>query len=289
MDATWSDGFSDDERERLRAVADAAAQALANLASLRRLAEARRLAALGAMSAGLAHEIRNPLAGLKGAAQILQDEPLSGEAREMVEVVLRETDRLDRVVSSFLTFARPVHLERTRVDLRTVVRHAVKLLRAEGLPKGVAVAVHEDEVPDVLGDGARLGQVVVNLLRNARDAVAASGRIEVTLAQDGGDVVLTVRDDGPGIPADALGQLGTPFFTTKPGGTGLGLALSDRIVVAHGGTLSPPSSPGEGATFTVRLPGAPGPEATDDYSLAARPSLGAAGSVPAPGTNRLSS
>jgi signal transduction histidine kinase len=286
-DAAWSDGLSDEERRRLEEVVGTAGHALANLASLRRLAEERRLAGLGTMSAGLAHEIRNPLAGLKGAAQILEDEPLSGEAREMIEIVLRETDRLDKVVSSFLSFARPVHLDRAPMSLARVADHAVRLLRAEGLPTDVQLTVEAAPVPDVLGDEARLGQVVINLLRNARDAVGARGRIEVRLEADDDAVVLSIADDGPGIDPGVLAQLRTPFFTTKASGTGLGLAISDRIVTAHGGALAVRSAPGEGATVSVRLPVAPAAE--DAYSGTGRPSLGDAGSEPAPGTNRLSS
>lgn len=291
-DAPWSDGLAPRELRAVTRVVASAAIGLGNIADFQRLAEARRLQALGAMSAGLAHEIRNPLAGLKGAVQVLQGDPHGPDAADMLDIVVTETDRLDRVVRDFLDVARPLVLHRDTDDLADVLDHAAGLVRAAGLPPGVEVEVDlPDPAPRVPVDGARLGQVLLNLLRNAIDALEGlpTGRVRVAAARREGVVEVTVSDDGPGIPARMRDALFTPFVTTKHHGTGLGLALSRRIVEAHDGTLDAlPTPAGDatrpGATFVIRLPvGADQPSSTSD---AATP---AAGSGPAPVTSRVAS
>ena len=259
-DEAWSDGYSAEEILALQDVATRATTALTNVRSFEALEEQKRLAALGAMSAGLAHEIRNPLAGLKGAAQVLEGEDLSGESQEMLQVIIDECERLDVVVSQFLDYARPFELRTHPELLNALVTHAATLLRAQGLPAGVTLdEALAGDLPQLHLDSTRITQVVLNLLQNAVQAMPNGGTLTLTTVRRrdrrGREVVeLQVRDTGPGMSDDILEQLFVPFFTTKTGGTGLGLAICQRIVAAHGGELDVQTVVGEGSTFVVRLP-----------------------------------
>jgi two-component system sensor histidine kinase HydH len=262
-DEQWSDGFSAEEILAFQRVADRAATALANLRSFAALEEQKRMAALGAMSAGLAHEIRNPLAGVKGAAQFLRADPAIGdESKEMLDIIVGETDRLNTVVSEFLDYARPFELMLGGEPVQDVLRRTLALVRAQGLPPGVVVTEEYDPAtPQVPLDPVRAGQVFLNLAQNALQAMPAGGALTVR-SRPGRDrrgragAEIQVSDTGVGIAPDALAQVFVPFFTTKPKGTGLGLAISQRIVRAHGGELEVASVPGEGTTFVVFLPAA---------------------------------
>ncbi len=259
-DDAWMDALGSEELVALRDLMDAVGLALANIRDFQAREEAQRLAALGTMAAGLAHEIRNPLAGMKGAAQFLLAEDVDAGSREMLGVIVQETNRLDRVVSRFLDYARPFELSREPVDIDALVARVLVLARADGVAPGVEI-VH---LPDGRGlsvslDAALVGQVVWNLVRNAVVAVGNKGRVVVrTTVRDGAHeptVEIAVIDDGPGIPEEIRGRLFLPFATTRARGTGLGLAISSRIVRAHGGEFVVASTVGQGATFTVKLPG----------------------------------
>lgn len=272
-DEPWSDGYSAEEILALQEVASQAGTVLSNIESFQILEEQKRLAALGSMSAGLAHEIRNPLAGIKGAAQLLQgDEEPDGERREMLQIIIDETDRLNIVVSQFLDYARPFELRLTTEDLGLVVQRAVALVRAQGLPEGVTLTeASGGTLPPLRIDPTRVSQVVLNLLHNALQALGGPGTVTVrtraTRDRAGRRAVeLQVSDTGPGVPRETLDQIFVPFFTTKPDGTGLGLAISQRIVQSHGGEIDVVSGPGEGATFTVRLPLPDEPDTEDRAS-----------------------
>ncbi|TVQ91857.1 MAG: hypothetical protein EA397_08115 [Deltaproteobacteria bacterium] len=259
-DEDWSDGFSGDEMQRLAEVAGLASVALSNIQEFRRLEEAHRLAALGAMAAGLAHEIRNPLAGIKGAAQYLQAEELESDAQDMLGVVITEVDRLNVVVSQFLEYARPFELDRAPDHLNAIATHILQVLRAQGLPPNIEIV--EDlapELPPIAVDRGRLAQVLLNLCQNALQAMPDGGTLTVrtqgrSSRQGKRTLEIAVSDSGKGISYDAMTKLFVPFFTTKESGTGLGLAISQRIVQAHGGELEVLNRPGKGATFTVILP-----------------------------------
>lgn len=259
-DAAWSDGYEIDEIHRLGDIARRASTSLTNIQGFQAIEEQRRLAALGEMSAGLAHEIRNPLAGIKGAAQFLQAESFSNEAMEMLRIIVDETDRLNVVVSQFLDYARPVSTRIEPMQPNGIVEQALRILRAEGLPDNVTLQTHLTATPLVRIDPDRMTQVLLNLLRNALQALHATGgtiHIRTALEQRTGHapaVAIRIQDDGVGFSEQELEQLFVPFYTTKKQGTGLGLAISRRIVHAHDGEIDVYSAQGHGAEFVIRLP-----------------------------------
>jgi len=234
-------------------------QAVASLERLQAEEEARRrraLAAVGEMAAGLAHEVRNPLGAIQGAAQVLMTETDPRRAREMLEVIEEETSRLGRVVGEFLDYARPATQRREPVDLAELARLALRSAEAagQGLKASVRVA---DGAPPAAGDPDQLQRAIGNLLQNARKATGPGGSVRIDVAPEGSDrVAIRIEDDGPGISAEALPRLFQPFFTTHPGGTGLGLALVHRLIEEHGGEVRVESGPGRGASFTLVLPAA---------------------------------
>ncbi len=233
-----------------------------DLTELRAMEEAvqraKRLADLGELAAGLAHELRNPLASISGCVELLRGaQGLSDEDGRVLGIVLRETARLDALLARFLEFSRPTPPARRAADLAVVAGETLDMFAADPVSAGVSLERVLAPTPGTF-DPDQLRQVVLNLLSNAAQALRDSGkgsRIRVECAPDaGGGAVLAVEDDGPGIDAGVAGRVFTPFFTTKANGTGLGLAVVQRIVDAHGGSVSLRSSPGEGSRFVVRLP-----------------------------------
>jgi two-component system, NtrC family, sensor histidine kinase PilS len=234
-----------------------------------RLGRTERLADLGRLAAGLAHELRNPLASMMGSVELLTGAPLRDDDRRLLDIVLREGGRLAQLVTDFLAFARPVPPRREPVDLAAVATETLEAFTHDPVAAGVRLERSLAAAP-VLGDPDQLRQVLWNLLINAAQALPAPGpggapacRIRVTCGPgpDGG-AELEVEDDGPGIDPADRSRLFTPFFTTKPAGTGLGLATIHRIVDAHGGGVTVDSAPGRGARFTVHLPSPAGPSPT---------------------------
>jgi two-component system NtrC family sensor kinase len=237
----------------------------------RNLADADRLATLGVMSAGLAHEINTPLAVVKGLAEKLAGAPAQGLAEGEAQLLLRVTARLERLSESLLDFARARPARTDAVDLRAIVDEAWTLVRLDREARGIALHNELSGCTSAHGDPDRLLQVLVNLLRNAVDALRAtkSGApihqpaIRTTCAtveRDGARwLSLRVADNGPGLPAELLGRLFEPFASTRldDKGTGLGLAVSQGIVQEHGGLLTArnrPAAEGGGAEFEVLLP-----------------------------------
>ena len=221
-----------------------------------RTRRAERLAALGTMAAGLAHEIRNPLNAahlqLSVAERRLQrSEPDLQGAQTAVRAANAEMQRLGSLVQDFLQFARPHALRLARVDLRQTVEASLVLLEPEAQSRGVDLQLVAGEAAPVDVDEEKLRQVLLNLVRNALDATGAGGHVELSTALGGSDVLLTVRDDGPGIPDDA--PIFEPFYTTKEDGTGLGLAIVHRIIMDHGGQVAVQSVPGD-TRVIVSLP-----------------------------------
>jgi two-component system sensor histidine kinase HydH len=232
-----------------------------DMTELRRLEEeiarSRRLASLGSLAAGVAHEIRNPLSSIKGFAtwfrERYRDNP---EDRETAEVMIREVDRLNRVITQLLEFARPLAMNRVPTLLPAVIRHALKMVEGEARKKEVALETDlSAQIGEVSLDADRMTQVFLNLCLNAIAAMEPGGVLRVSLAQrDERTVRITIADTGAGIPKEDLPRVFDPYFTTRSSGTGLGLAIVHKIVEAHGGEVRLESEPGKGTTATILLP-----------------------------------
>lgn len=268
VDDRVRDAFSTDEVALLESLAVQMGVVVENSRQHRRLQERDRLAALGQMAAGLAHEVKNPLGAIKGAAQLLGDPSgrLDPQNREFVGIILEEVDRLDRVVGSVLDYARPSKGDLGAVDVNAIVRRTITVLASEP-SEGLDICTELREgLPFARADAEQLRQVLINLIRNAVQAMGGRGRLLVATSlrvERGGlnglqerptSVEISVRDEGPGIAPHVLEKLFVPFFTTKPTGTGLGLAISQRAIEEIGGRIEVHSRPGAGSTFTVVLP-----------------------------------
>jgi two-component system, NtrC family, sensor histidine kinase PilS len=219
----------------------------------------QRLAAVGEMAAGIAHEIRNPLASMSGSIQILRQElPLSTEQEQLMDIVLRESERLNSTIRSFLAYARPQRFAITRFDVSRVLNDAAMLLR-NGSDLDDRHLVEVDVPPEELwyeADEGQIKQVVWNLATNGLRAMPDGGRLRLAGAVDesAGDVILTVQDEGIGIPPEDLDGLFQPFHGRFAKGSGLGLAIVHRIVNDYNGEIRVNSQPGKGTTVSVRLP-----------------------------------
>jgi signal transduction histidine kinase len=229
------------------------------------LARAERLAAFGTLGAGITHEVKNPITALVGFAQLAQKKIDNPEkVLELLKIIETEGLRCRDILSNFLKFARGAGRGRGLVQLNQVVRETARVLHHQLGINGVQLELSLSEgVPEVVANSSELQQVLVNLAINAQQAMPRGGRVTITTAKaDDGSALLSVADDGPGIPEDVRQHLFEPFFSTKvPGeGTGLGLAISDNIIKAYGGVLSVASTVGQGAVFTARLPPAPAEE-----------------------------
>jgi signal transduction histidine kinase len=216
-----------------------------------RVVESEKLAGIGRLAAGVAHEINNPLGVILGYAKILRKRS-EGKLAEDLSVIEEETLRAKEIVEGLLDLSRPLPAVADRVDLRALSEDVVSRLADAKLLDGVRVSV--DGQASAPGHAEKLRQVLVNLVRNAAEAAGAGGRVEVRLAEQDGAVLVSVEDSGPGIPSERRGRLFEPFFTTKPRGTGLGLAVSRAIARAHGGDLAADAAAAGGARFALTLP-----------------------------------
>jgi two-component system sensor histidine kinase PilS (NtrC family) len=228
------------------------------------LKRADRLAAIGELSAGIAHEIRNPLAAISGSVQLIASSAkIADSDRKLLEIVLRETDRLNKLIKDFLSYARPVVPVKTAVHARTFIADLQVLFATDVRFRSVMV---EQIVPEdlfLLIDIDQFNQVLWNLLANAAEAMDGEGVVRIELfgptswldaAGKDRIVRITVSDAGCGMDGEQLKRLFEPFYTTKKNGTGLGLATVYRIVEAHGGNVQVSSKKGEGTTVTISLP-----------------------------------
>ena len=268
-DERFREAYASDEIDQFRQVAAQTSIIIQNSKLYDRMKERDRLAALGQMAAGLAHEIRNPLGAIKGAAQLLlspataPDSDAAETGSEFLGIIVEEANRLNRVVSQFLDYARPFRGELSSLDVNEVVKKTAQLIAPTDGERQVEVQLTlAEELPRARGDAEQLRQVFLNLALNAVQAMEKGGRLTISTAMRKGGrrnapaqfLEIRFRDNGPGIPATVLKNLFIPFYTTKDKGTGLGLPISQRIIENHGGTIEVRSRVGSGSTFTVVLP-----------------------------------
>jgi len=262
LDERVSDAFSAEDRALLEVLARQASVLIENSRSYLQMQAQARLAALGQMAAGLAHEVKNPLSAIKGAAQLL-GEPPSGHATdeassEFLAIILEEVERLDRVVCSVLNYARPSQGDPGPIDVNAVVDQTLRLLSSDRDGSCEYETQLEQGLPSVRADAEQLRQVLINLIRNAAQAMGGRGTVTITTRSraESADrsVEIAVTDRGPGITPEVRPHLFVPFFTTRAQGTGLGLAISERIVQEMGGRIEVLTAIGSGSTFSVQLP-----------------------------------
>ncbi len=246
------------QARKYQSVAEQLAEANRNLqraeAAVRR---SERLAALGQLTAGLAHELRNPLGTMKGSAEVLRQNVASENAvaREMAGFIAAEVDRTNSLITRFLDFARPLELRRKPAELTEVIDRAVAQL--ENHRPRFDVSVYKNYSPDIKPfplDAELMERVIYNLLENAAQATPPGGAITVKTRPLAGGVEISVIDRGAGITPENVESIFNPFFTTKSDGVGLGLAIVAKIVGEHGGTMAVESEPGQGSVFRVVLP-----------------------------------
>jgi signal transduction histidine kinase len=218
------------------------------------LRQADRLTALGELSAGMAHEIRNPLGAIRGTAEILQD-AFSSENRyaEFTRILITEVDRLNQVLEDFLSFARSGSSERNDFKPAEVLHEVLQLCLPQAGKDRINVSWDENPLPAAIGDAGQFKQVFLNLVLNAFQAMPSGGQLWIESEVTGGRIILRFRDSGAGIPVGDLDRIFNPFFTTKDEGTGLGLAITYRIVQNHCGQISVRNVPEGGAEFTLIL------------------------------------
>ncbi|HZI16939.1 MAG TPA: ATP-binding protein [Myxococcus sp.] len=221
------------------------------------LVSSERLATVGRLAAGVAHEVGNPLSGILGYLSLARMKATTPEVKDYLERIDHEVQRIDRIIRGLLELGRPGAGTLGPVEVGPVVETCVRLVRAAPELTGVDVALALEPGLLARGDSGPLSQIVINLLLNAAQAMGGQGSVRVSTRREGGEARLVVEDSGPGIPPDVMPRLFEPFFTTKGRqGTGLGLAVSLRLAQVMGGRLTAENAPGSGARFTVYLPAA---------------------------------
>ena len=251
--------LSDHERAQRKRVEETAEQLNAVNAKLQasfeQLRRADRLSALGELSAGLAHEIRNPLGALEGAVLILQRADLPQETRyEFADMAGKEVERLKALLTSFLDFARPRFPERILIEPALLLESVARLAVETAKMANVQIVVETEVKESIAVDAEQIKQVLLNLVLNAVQAMPEGGRVVLRSRRDDDSVMLEVTDQGNGIADHNLERIFDPFFTTRANGTGLGLSIAYQIVNGHGGQITVHNNPDRGATFTVILP-----------------------------------
>jgi two-component system sensor histidine kinase HydH len=237
---------------------------LRDLSEIKQLEEkvrrSEKMAAIGKLAAGVAHEIRNPLSSIRGFAQYLRH-ALKDKPREKgyAETMVLEVDRINQVVTDLLTFARPMEADLVPTDVTELVEHTVRLVEADARSRDVSVQMNISDLSKIPLDANQMTQAILNLLLNALQAVSSGGQIEVGAELDPSDsrFKIWVEDDGPGISGDQKEKIFDPFFTTREKGTGLGLAIVHKIVENHSGEInlqSPPAGKTRGCRFTIAIP-----------------------------------
>lgn len=255
----FEDAYSSEELSFMMMVAAQVAITIENSRLFEKVKDRERLAALGEMSAGLAHEIRNPLGAIKGAAQLLNPKAFSGAEQEFLSIILEEVDRLNGVVSQFLNYARPLRNGFGLVDINQLLQRTTQLLEAEEQMAHIQIDKNlQSTLPLLHADAEQLKQVFINLLRNGAEAMPEGGVIHISteLLEDADTpaVEIVFADEGEGINEERMKYIFVPFYTTKHNGTGLGLSICQRIIENHEGTIEIQSQPKQGTQFTIRLP-----------------------------------
>jgi two-component system sensor histidine kinase PilS (NtrC family) len=225
----------------------------------RRLRTIDKFQAAGELAAGIAHEIRNPLTSISGSIEMLRESGnVSKTDRELLSVIRKESDRLNRIIEDFLCYARRGSLDMKKEDVREIVKESIAMLqRGRKLGAGIRIDLVAPETPGIVSaDKSQMSQVFLNLLTNAVDAMNGSGTISIRIssATRNGDYSVTISDTGQGIPMERLGRVFEPFFTTKREGVGIGLCIAERFVREHNGQLRIVSEEGKGTSVTVVIP-----------------------------------
>jgi|WetSurMetagenome_2_1015567.scaffolds.fasta_scaffold09579_2 two-component system, NtrC family, sensor histidine kinase HydH len=215
-----------------------------------------RLASLGQLSAGIAHEIRNPLGSIQGAVDILvQDLPPEDPKCEFAQIVRKEVSRLDKLTGEILQFSKPAPPKQSPIDWREIVTAACRLCEDQAHRQGVEISKRaESPTATILVDPEQIKQVLINILINAIQAQPGGGRIAIQGDIQADQLVISIRDSGPGMPLEQLDRIFDPFFTTRREGTGLGLSISFQLVKNNGGRIRATSEPGQGSCFHVSFP-----------------------------------
>lgn len=244
------------EKERAERINSELQRSYAELRqTFEQLLQAERLAALGELSAGIVHEIRNPLAAIKGAVEILED-GLSQEnpRHEFAQIARSEVDRLNKLVSEFVNFARAPKLTKTSTDANALIASVASLLRRQAAAQAVLIEIDlSPNLPKISIDSEQIKQVLLNLAVNALQTMPDGGKLFIRTFRKDDAVIIAVEDTGGGIPAGIIGRIFDPFFTTKEKGLGLGLSVANKIVSQHGGKLDAENN-SRGAVFYLSLP-----------------------------------
>ncbi len=254
-------GVLADQGRKHRMELEAASEELARVNrdlqdSFEQIKRADRLSAIGQLSASLAHEIRNPLASIDGAANLIESAQTSDEMRRnSLTIIHKEIQRLNRLLTNLLDFARPRKPEFQAVEPGRLFDAIIDLTGHSAQQTGIAISKDiPSPAPAFECDPEQMTQVILNLAINAVQSMTEPGRIVLSAQQNGASVVIAVRDQGPGIPEQDLDKIFDPFFTTKDAGTGLGLSVVHQIVTQHGGTVTVQKNPDRGMTFSLVLP-----------------------------------
>ncbi len=238
--------------ESYRKLRDQADQIIEIEGQLRR---ADRLSALGELSAGMAHEIRNPLGSIKGTAEILRDGVDPDDPKlEFADILIKEVDRLNKVLEDFLRFAKPVPVEHGRFSPNQSIQDVLELTRQQAVRNRVDVQIDLADDIEIPGRGEQIKQALLNLVLNALQVMPDGGLLKVSSHLSANEVQIQVSDNGPGIARDDRERIFNPFVTTRDSGTGLGLAITQRIVQSHDGHIVLNSTLGQGASFSICLP-----------------------------------
>lgn len=215
-----------------------------------------RMRSLGELAAGLAHEIKNPLSSIKSSAEVIEESfKEDSPAKEFLQILLKETSRLNKVVTNFLAFAKPAKPELLPCSIEEVLDHVINLIKAEMEKNNISLEMDTDkDLPEIQGDAQQLQQVFLNLSLNAIQAMAEGGKLTIKVKKEKKHMEIIFQDRGTGISKDNIHKLFTPFFSTKKTGTGLGLATSYRIIENHNGSISVESELNKGSVFKIELP-----------------------------------